>query len=542
MKGTRHFLLEGIVAFSVLMTSCDNPRHRGNGTYFPPRPAKMEAVSGAGRIDLYWSEPVDWHNQPDWFFEVSARSSSDGIFEKIHDGFLDVPAYSDFTPQVETAREYRVRTVLLDSSKRIVTASSWSDIATGTAHDMENADLISEVQQASFRYFWNYRHPVSGLPREGIGGWNRNMCSVAAAGMMFFNMAVGMENKWITRDEGLDHIDRVLTFLTTKADRYHGVFPHWLNGHTGKTIPFSDLDNGADLVETSFLIYGALFFREYIRDDSSDKARTIRENINAMWEAVEWSWFVKKKPDGRNPLLWHWSPDHDFAIDLEIVGFNECHVTYILALASPTFPIEPESYFNGWIDSGYGRKRTHYDIELELGREEYGPPLFFTHYSYLGMHPEMFTFGDKSYFDHFKDFCRIQQRWAAEHRREFPAGGIWGMSASLDPDGYGVHYPGNDNGTISPSAFLASMPYAPEGAVTCLNLMYRNFHKPLWGPFGFYDAMNLERSWFSDQYIGIDVGPIAPMIENHKTGLCWKIFAQAPELKRAMEIIKRGAP
>lgn len=507
---------------------------------FPPRPAELMARGGTERIDLYWNEPVDWHNQPDWKFEVQVNSPTNGHFVKAHPDYLDIPAFSDFAPQPGTATDYRVRTVLVNKSNEIVIASSWSETISGSAVPIDEADLINEVQEASFRYFWNYRHPVSGLPREGIGGWNRNMCSIAAAGMMFFNIAVGIENKWISREEGLDHIARTLTFLTTKADRYHGVFPHWIDGHTGKTIPFSEKDDGADLVETSFLVYGALFFREYVRDDPSEIAGSIRDKVNAIWEAVEWTWFVKERPDGRKPLRWHWSPNHGFAIDLEIVGFNECHITYLLALASPTHPITPDSYFKGWIDNGYGRPRLHYDIPLELGREEYGPPLFFTHYSYLGIHPSNFVYGSKNYFEHFEDFCRVQKLWAIEHRPELPDRGIWGMSASMEPDGYGVHFPGNDNGTISPAASLASMPYAPEAATTCLQLLYTHYSRSLWGPFGFYDALNPSRNWYSDKYIAIDVGPIAPMIENHKTGLGWNTFSRTPEFTRALEIIKRG--
>lgn len=511
-------------------------------TGYPPPTTAIEIVAGSERLDIYWTEPMDWHNQPDLVFELQRRPPGAASFEKAHAHFLQTPAFSDFAVIPGEPVHYRVRTMLLNASQQVVVASAWSKEVAGIANPSGQGDLVDEVQQAAFRYFWNYRHPVSGLPREGIGGWTRNMCSIAATGMMFFNIATGIENQWITREEGLAHIDRVLTFLTEKADRYHGVFPHWINGHTGKTMPFSDMDDGADLVETSFLIYGALFFREYIKDDLSDTAASIRAKADKLWEEVEWTWFVKERPDGRKPLRWHWSPKHGFAIDLEIVGFNECQITYLLALASPTHPITPDSYFNGWIDEGYGRRRVHYDIPLELGREEYGPPLFFTHYSYLGIHPEVFHHGDKNYFQHFEDFCRVQILWAAEHRPELPARGIWGMTASLNPDGYGVHFPGNDNGTISPTASLASMPYAPDAVTRNIALLYEYYHEPFWGPFGFYDAMNIKRGWFSDKYIAINVGPIAPMIENYKTGLGWNTFMRTPEFKRAMEIINGNPP
>jgi hypothetical protein len=260
-----------------------------------------------------------------------------------------------------------------------------------------------------------------------------------------------------------------------------------------------------------------------------------------LWQEVDWTWFVKTKPDGSRPLLWHWSPRHGFAIDLEITGFNESQIVYLLALASPTHPVSLDSYTRGWRNSGYGHKRTVMGIPLSLGREPYGPPLFFAHYTYLGVHPSALHFAGKTYFEHFRDFCRVQVAWAREHHPEV-ADGIWGLTASMNPDGYGVQYPGHDNGTITPTAALASMPYAPGEVRRCIELLYRDHRHELWGPFGFRDAMNLRRDWHSTHYIAINVGPIAPMIENYKTGLGWNTLMNAPEIQRALALVARAAP
>jgi hypothetical protein len=503
-----------------------------------PAVTGLEAHAGAERVDLFWAEPENWHNREDWQFEVECNMGSG--FAKIHEGSLAVPACCHF---IEPGRrvEYRVRLVALDADGHVKDSSPWSTTVAGEARALDDSDLVEEVQQASFRYFWNYRHPASGLPREGIGGWNRNMCSVAAAGMMFFNLAVGIEHDWISRAEGLEQARRSLVFLEGKADRFHGMFPHWVHGETGKTIPFGEKDDGADVVETAFLLSGALFFREYVRDDPSEVAVAIRDIATRLWEGAEWDWFVKKRADGGRPLLWHWSPRHGFAIDLEIVGFTEAQIVYVLALASPTHSVEPISYFKGWLHPGYGHPREKLGVLLELGREPDGPPLFYTHYSYLGMHPEAFRYGSKNYFEHFQDFCQAQVRWAEQHRPEL-GDGIWGMTAGMNPDGYGVQCPGQDNGTISPTAFLASMPYAPEEACTSLTNLYLRQARALWGPFGFRDGMNLTRNWYSPHYIAISVGPVAPMIENHRTGLGWNTLMQAPELRRGIEIIRQGMP
>ncbi len=503
-----------------------------------PAVAGLEAHAGAERVDLYWGEPPEWHNCEEWVFEVEADEGEG--FARVHEDFLDVPAFSHFT-EPGRAVDYRVRMVEIDKQMTVLDVSPWSETVSGEARPLPDSDLVEEIQRASFRYFWNYRHPVSGLPREGIGGWNRNMISVAASGMMFFNLAVGMENGWISRDEGIASAHQSLVFLEEKADRFKGMFPHWIHGETGKTIPFGEKDDGADTVETAFLLSGALFFREYVKDDPSETAAGIRDIADRLYRDAQWDFFVKQRPDGRRPLLWHWSPKHKFAIDLEITGFTEAQITYILALASPTHPIEPVSYFKGWISPGYGHRRAKLGVEMELGRESDGPPLFYTHYSYLGMHPSVFRHGSKNYFEHFQDFCQAHIRWADEHRPEL-GGGIWGMTAGLHPDGYGVQHPGQDNGTITPSAFLASWPYAPEEAKTSLENLYLRQARAFWGPFGFRDGMNLKRDWYSPQYIAISVGPVAPMIENHKTGLCWNIFMYAPELRRGIEIVRTGMP
>lgn len=494
------------------------------------------AVPGAGRVDLYWNEPAAWCQRPEMGFEVEADTGTG--FAKAHEKPLDVCAFSHFVSPGQEVH-YRVRAVVQSATGGVSAVSAWSKPVAATALRLEDSDLPAEVQQACFRYFWNYGHPVSGLAREGAGNWGRNTCSVAATGMLFFNLAVGIEQGWITRTEGLERIQKVLTFLLKQADRFHGVFPHWLDGSNGRVVPFSDQDDGADLVETALLISGALFFREYVKGDSTPAAAAIREMVDQLWRGVEWDWFVKDCPDGRRPLRWHWSPNHGFAIDLEITGFNECQIVYLLALASPTHPITADSYFKGWLQPGYSHARTVYGLPLELGREPYGPPAFLTHYSYLGVNPAVLRCGSKTYFDEFRDFARVQMRWAADCRPELDRG-IWGLTACLGPDGYGVHFPGQDDGTIAPTASLASMPYAPEEVRTCLEKLYRGYARQLWGPYGFYDAMNVSRNWYSREYIAIDVGPIAPMIENHRTSLGWNTLMNAPELRQSLAIINQA--
>jgi len=401
-------------------------------------------------------------------------------------------------------------------------------------------ELLTEVQEASFRYFYDYGHPVSGLAREGSHR-KHVLCTMGATGMGFFNLGVGVERGFITRKQGVARALKMLRFLSQKAVRYHGAFPHWMNGSTGKTIRFGKKDDGADLVETAFLAQGMLFFREYFTGADPEETE-IRRLADQLWRDIEWDWFVKEEKS-RSSLLWHWSPNYGWEKNLRIGGFNECQITYILALASPTHPVPMKCYRTGWEHSRYARKREMFSIPLELHRG-YGPPMFFFHYSYLGFDPRSISYSGRTYFDHFRDLCRVQVRYAESKKDQFKGyGPIWGLTASMGPDRYLAYAPGpRDNGTIAPTAALSSMPYVPDESVSCLTTMYEKHGKRIWDEFGFRDSFNLSRDWVAKGLLGIDAGPIAPMIENHRTGLWWRVFMKAPEMRSVVQRLGREHP
>ncbi|MGA2871694.1 MAG: glucoamylase family protein, partial [Verrucomicrobiota bacterium] len=332
-----------------------------------------------------------------------------------------------------------------------------------------------------------------------------------------------------------------LKFLTEDTERFHGAFPHLVNGQTGRVIPFSKYDDGADIVETAFLIEGALFAREYFSRPDPDEIE-IRRLANDLWRSVEWDWFVSKT-DPVPVIIWHWSPNYGWKIHLPVAGFNECQLVYLLALASPTHPITPASYWQGWEAPGYATEQVQFGIHLSLGGVyTVAPPLFMTHFSYMGLDPHRVIFHERSYADHFTDFCRIQVLYAESKSNVFKGyGPLWGISASAGPEGYSAFSPGlHDNGTLTPTASLSSMPYDPDDSISCLQEMYQKYGSKLWGPFGFYDAFNFSRNWISKTYLCIDEGPIAPMIENYRSGLCWKTFMKCPEIQPVVKLVNDG--
>lgn len=384
-------------------------------------------------------------------------------------------------------------------------------------------ELLTKVQEQTFRYFWDYAHPVSGLARERLGSGD----TVTAGGSGFGIMALvaGVERGFITRVEGAERLRAILDFLA-QADRFHGAFPHWMNGRTGRVIPFGTNDNGGDLVETAFLMQGLLAAAQYF--DAPDEA-DIRSGIDALWREVEWDWYTR---GGQDVLYWHWSPDRDWTMNMTVQGWNEGLIVYVLGASSPTHPISRDVYSKGWARSGGIRNgKKFYDITLPLG-PDYGGPLFFAHYSFLGLNPRGLQDAYGSYWDQNVAHAKINHAYCAANpgKHSGYSDVCWGLTASDIPDGYTASSPTNDKGVIAPTAALASFPYTPEESLHALEYFYYVLGDRLWGEYGFYDAFCLDRGWFASSCLAIDQGPIVVMIENYRTGLLWDLFMCHPDV------------
>jgi hypothetical protein len=410
-----------------------------------------------------------------------------------------------------------------------------SDTVTATTFEMTDEQLLDMVQEYTFRYFYDFGHPTSGLARE-----RNTTATVTTGGSGFGVMAliVGAERDFITYEQARERTSKIVDFLLT-VPRFQGAFPHWLNGNTGAVIPFSPLDNGGDLVETAFLMQGLLTARQYYRADTPEE-EALRTNITQLFEEVNWNWYRKQT---QNVLYWHWSPNNNFAINLPLRGFDEVHIAYLLAIASPTeaFNIPPSLYHTGWAGSNYESSLSYYGIPVIVGRGK-GGPLFFSHYSYLGFDPRGIRDEYTNYFVRNTNQTLINYEHCVDnpYNRVGYSNDAWGLTASDDPDGYLAHSPNNstvDNGTIAPTAALGSMPYTPDLSMAALKHFYRNLGDEMWGPYGFYDAYNEGRNWYADSYLAIDQGPIICMIENHRSGLLWDLFMQNPEIQPALEAV-----
>lgn len=389
-------------------------------------------------------------------------------------------------------------------------------------------DLLTKVQQQTFKYFWDFAEPVSGMARER--NTSGNLVTSGGSGFGIMALIVGIERGFITRQEGLDRLERILGFLEN-ADRFHGAWSHWIDGTTGDVIPFSANDNGGDLVETSFLIQGLLTFRQYL-DPGISGENTLIARINALWQSVEWDWYTRSE----EVLYWHWSPDKAWIMNHKVRGYNECLITYVLAAASEAHTIDATVYHNGWAQNGaIVNGQSYYDINLPLG-SDYGGPLFFSHYSFLGLDPRNLVDDYANYWTQNVNHTLINRAYCIANPQRFVAydASCWGLTASDNHQGYSAHAPTNDLGVITPTAALSSFPYTPDESMDALKFFYYTLGDRLWGEYGFYDAFNVTEGWYADSWLAIDQGPIVVMIENHRTGLLWDLFMSCPEVQAGL--------
>lgn len=398
---------------------------------------------------------------------------------------------------------------------------------------LSDEDLMTKVQEQTFRYFWDFGHPVSGMARER----NTSLNTVTSGGSGFGLMAmiVGVEREFITLSEAIGRWEQVVGFLEN-ADRFHGAWAHWMDGETGAARPFSALDNGGDLVETAFLVQGLLTVREYLKQEVPGQTDLI-DRFTVLWEGVEWDWYTK----GQNQVLyWHWSPDHEFEINLPIRGHNETQMTYILAAASPAHSIEPTVYHSGYARGGaMVNGDTFYGVPLPLGNSDFGGPLFFAHYSYLGLDPRSLADEYANYWTQNVNHSLINHLYCANNPRRFfgYSEQCWGLTASDSFNGYTAHSPTNDRGVITPTAALSSIVFTPEESMAALRHFYYDLGDRLWGEYGFYDAFHPGENWVADSYLAIDQGPIICMMENYRTGLLWELFMTAPEVQQGLDAL-----
>ncbi|RNL95131.1 beta-glucosidase [Sinomicrobium pectinilyticum] len=419
---------------------------------------------------------------------------------------------------------------------------------------LSEEELLDIVQKQTLKYFWDYAEPNSGMARERYhpdGDYPKNDAHIVTTGGSGFGLmaiVTGMERGFIPRNEGVERLRKIAGFLEA-TERYHGAWPHWINGETGETRSFSDKDNGGDIVETSFLAQGFIVVREYLKNGNEEE-KAVARKYNELWEGIDWNWYT----NGKDGIFWHWSPVYEFEKNFKIEGYNECLITYIMAASSPDHAIDPEVYHKGWARNGnITTDKKAYDLPLILKHNtsgDKGGPLFWAHYSYLGLNPKNLQDKYASYWDLNVNHSKINYKYCVENPKqsETYSPESWGLTASYSRNednsiGYTAHSPDNDKGVVSPTAAVSSIPYTPEESLRAIRYFYTDLNDLVWGPAGFYDAFSLDgEPWVADKYLAIDQGPVIVMIENYRSGLIWDLFMQNEDIQNGLKKLGFTSP
>ena len=433
----------------------------------------------------------------------------------------------------------------------------------GIIKNLSDSALLEIVERQTFRFFWHDAHPVSGLALERSNtvlaehywdyineAWDEpnfsktkfgpDACAIGGTGFGIMSTIIAVQRKWIGRDTAVRRLIKIADFLIN-ADCFHGIYPHFMNGRTGKTIKFDRLDDAADLVETSYLLMGFLCAKEYFKSNDPREVY-LRKRIDQMWGAANWNWHTK----GENKLYWHWSPNNGFDMNFPIWGWNECLITYIMAASSPNHSISKDVYNGSWVGSGgFKNGKTYYGYVLPLGNYDKGGPLFFEQYTFQGIDPN----GLKDslgidYFEQVKNHTLINRAYCIENPKKFKgyAENCWGLTAGDSYKGYVAHCPDVDLGVIQPTAAISSMPYTPKESMQALRHFYYDLGDKIWSQYGFVDGFSIHHNWYAKSHLAIDQGPIIVMIENYRTGLIWNLFMNIPDIQNGLKKLGFSSP
>lgn len=423
--------------------------------------------------------------------------------------------------------------------------------------------FLDELEQRTFRYFWELADPATGLVPDR---WpTRSFASVAATGFGLTAYPIGAERGWVTRSEARERVLATLRFLwrapqgtqPAGATGYRGFFYHFLDPSTGRRFERVELST----VDTALLLAGVLFCQSYFdRDDPAE--REIRELAEALYLRVEWDW-AQPNP----PAISHgWHPEKGF-IPSDWRGYNEAMLVYVLALGSPTHAVGPEAWAE-WT-------RPYRVVEFHGQRYVDFPPLFGHHYSHVwvdfrGILDQPMRRLGWDYFENSRRATLAQRAWAIANPRGWRGvdGEVWGVTACDGPAdvelevagakrrfwtyagrGVGPGFP-VDDGTIAPTAAGGSLPFTPAESTAALLAMRERHGANLWSRYGFLDAFNptfdfpavpvhhgkvvAGAGWYDSDYLGIDQGPILAMVENHRSELVWKVMRKNPHLVRGL--------
>jgi hypothetical protein len=502
-------------------------------------PIRLTAKGYERHVVVEWDAP---RAEPAAHY-VIYRSQNGGAYLPTGIQVPGVHRFVDWVGRTGATASYRVAAA--DWSNH---TSAQSALATASTRAMSDDELLTMLQEAAFHYYWEGADSSSGMAHENMPGDDR-IVATGASGFGIMALLAGSiaaslrGNRVSTPNDDRElpgarrSVPRRVVALHERRDRSHdGRLRHARRRRRsrGDRVP----DAGA--AHCTAVLQG-----------HEPAERSLYDRITRLWESVEWDWY-RDATQQQDFIYWHWSPKWGFQIHHPLIGFNEVHVVYLLAIASPTHGVPASTYYSGWASQApsaqsyregwsgstdgkdYRNGKSYFGIPLDVGVGT-GGPLFFAHYSYIGVDPrqlhDKFT---SSYFQNFRNMALINRAYCIanpKHQLGYGAN-AWGLTASDGPSEYVPHAPddAHDTGTLTPTGALASFPYTPEESMAAFKHYYRDLGAALWDIYGPRDAYNPGSNWVSPIYMGLNQAPIVAMVENYRTGLLWRTFMSNPEI------------
>ncbi|HEU4520615.1 MAG TPA: glucoamylase family protein [Thermoanaerobaculia bacterium] len=424
--------------------------------------------------------------------------------------------------------------------------------------------LLDDLQHRTFLWFWETANPKNGLVPDRWPA--KSPSSIAAVGFGLTAYPVGVERRWITREQARERVLATLEFFANAPQGpdakgvtgFKGFFYHFLDMETGERHQTNELST----IDSTLLFAGMLFCQSYFDQEHPDELR-IRNLAEQLYTAADWRYFLVNAP----LLQMSWRPERGYGAGIWR-GLNEGAILYILALASPSHPVGKESW-DAWVSTYrwlpfYGQEHINF------------APLFGHQYSHVwidfrGIHDDYLREKGIDLFENSRRATISQRAYAMDNPNLWRDYGenVWGLTASDGPgrgklsiDGTERQFHGymargaaateiRDDGTIAPTAAIGSIPFAPEVVVPLIAELKERYGDALYQRYGFLDAFNptlqepppfLRKGtvrpglgWFNDDYLGIDQGPILLMIENYRTGFIWEVMRKNPHIIRGLE-------
>jgi len=423
--------------------------------------------------------------------------------------------------------------------------------------------LLDDVQRRTFHYFWDLADPNTLLIPDRAP--TPSFSSIAAVGFGLTAYGIGVERGYVTREQAAE---RTLATLKSLLSMKQGPEPAGVSGYKGFFYHFLDMKTAErfktvelSTVDTALMIAGALFAQSYFDRDNATEAG-IRDAAEQLYARVEWPW-EQVRP---NAISMGWTPEQGFhAWDWR--GYNEAMIVVILALGSPTHPVDAAAWAEYHKTDRWG---TFYGQPHILFAPLFGHQYSHVWIDFRGIQDDVNREHGIDYHENSRRATLSQHAYAIDNPQQYRDYGdtIWGLTACDGPmdaaitiDGrerkfYSYHARGatqgeiRDDGTIAPTAAVSSIAFAPELAIPAIREMSRRYGTNLYSTYGFLDAFNPTlrtteelkhgrvdpaQGWFDVDYLGIDQGPILAMIENYRTGLVWNTMKKNPHIVRGLK-------